>query len=88
VWAIEGDLDASTIESNTFEMEWPPKSGKTAAFPEVDRAAWEPISVARRKLLKGHIDFLTRLCESLNNQGRANLSEGATEERSSQTSLF
>src|SRR5439155_4080887 len=39
-WAIEGDLDPATAESNTFEMEWPPRSGRIQAFPEIDRVAW------------------------------------------------
>ena len=60
-WALEQDVDASLVRSNTFEMEWPPKSGKRQAFPEVDRAAWFPLAIAREKLLKGQVDFLTRL---------------------------
>ena len=49
-WALEGDLDATTIKSNTFTMEWPPRSGKQAEFPEIDRAAWFPLPEARRKI--------------------------------------
>ena len=60
-WAVEGDLDASRIESNTFEMEWPPRSGRTRDFPEVDRAGWFGIEEARRKLLEGQVAFLDRL---------------------------
>ncbi len=88
VWAIEGGLDASKIESNTFEMEWPPKSGESAHFPEVDRAAWEPMAVARRKLHKGQVDFLSRLTEALRNEGRVGVSEGTDGEPSSQSSPF
>lgn len=62
-WAVEGDLDVSHITSNTFEMEWPPRSGRTQSFPEVDRAAWFGIDEARRKLLKGQVAFLDRLLE-------------------------
>jgi predicted NUDIX family NTP pyrophosphohydrolase len=87
VWAIEGDLDASQIESNTFAMEWPPKSGESADFPEVDRAAWEPIAVARRKVHKGQADFLSRLTDALRNEGRVGVSEGTDDEPSSQSSL-
>ena len=50
-WAVEADIDADAIESNTFDMEWPPRSGKTAHFPEVDRAAWFSIADARRMIL-------------------------------------
>ena len=60
-WAIEADFDADHITSNTFEMEWPPKSGTLAEFPEVDRAAWFDVVEAREKLLPGQIGFLDRL---------------------------
>jgi predicted NUDIX family NTP pyrophosphohydrolase len=49
-WAIAGDIDPEIITSNLFEIEWPPKSGKTAAFPEVDRAAWFDIDAAKIKI--------------------------------------
>jgi predicted NUDIX family NTP pyrophosphohydrolase len=88
VWAIEGDLDSSKIESNTFAIEWPPKSGESADFPEVDRAAWEPIAVARRKVHKGQVDFLSRLTGALRHEGRVGVSEGTDDEPSSQSSLF
>lgn len=65
VWAFEGDCDASQIRSNLFSMEWPPKSGKTQEFPEVDRAAWFPIEMARTKLLKGQTGFLDQLTSYL-----------------------
>lgn len=60
-WAFEGDCDASAIRSNLFSMEWPPRSGKTQEFPEVDRAEWFPLEVARSKILKGQIPLLDRL---------------------------
>ena len=60
-WAIEGDLDVSQVESNTFEMEWPPRSGKVAAFPEIDRADWFGVQEARLKILKGQVPLLDRL---------------------------
>lgn len=66
VWALEGDCDASQCQSNMFSMEWPPKSGQMQEFPEVDRAAWFPIEVARNKLLKGHLGFLDQLAAKLN----------------------
>ena len=48
-WAVEVDIDASAIESNTFAMEWPPKSGKVQEFPEVDRAEWFDVETAKKK---------------------------------------
>lgn len=60
-WAVEGDCDASAIVSNTFTMEWPPRSGHRQEFPEVDRADWFPIDVASRKLLKGQRGFVEQL---------------------------
>jgi len=64
-WAVRGDLDADGIVSNTFEMEWPPRSGRRQAFPEVDRAAWFTIPEARRKILPGQAGFLEELERSL-----------------------
>ena len=64
-WAVEGDLDVSESRSNTFEMEWPPRSGRTREFPEVDRAGWFDLPAARRKLLRGQVGFLDRLEELL-----------------------
>ncbi len=60
-WAIEGDCDAAQMRSNTFSMEWPPKSGKTREFPEVDRAEWFTIAAARAKILKSQAAFLDEL---------------------------
>ena len=60
-WAVEGDLDVSEVRSNTFEMEWPPRSGRTQEFPEVDRAGWFGLEEAQRKLLRGQVGFLDRL---------------------------
>jgi len=63
VWAAEGDLDATACRSNTFELEWPPRSGRIQEFPEIDRAAWFGLDEARNKLLKGQVPFLDRLLE-------------------------
>ena len=60
-WAVEGDCDASTITSNTFSMEWPPKSGRQAEFPEVDRAEWFTVEHARERLTKGQVSLLDQL---------------------------
>ena len=65
VWTAEGDFDSTTAVSNTFEMEWPPRSGRMQEFPEIDRAGWFAIDVARTKLLSGHVAFLDRLLERL-----------------------
>ena len=64
-WAIEGDCDASAIVSNTFTMEWPPRSGQRREFPEVDRAGWFPLDVAKEKILTGQTGFLEELDEIL-----------------------
>jgi predicted NUDIX family NTP pyrophosphohydrolase len=64
-WAVEGELDVSRIHSNTFSMEWPPRSGRSAEFPEVDRAGWFDMATARRKLLSGQVGFLDRLAGSV-----------------------
>jgi predicted NUDIX family NTP pyrophosphohydrolase len=60
-WAAEGDLDAASIRSNTFTMEWPPRSGTQAEFPEIDRAEWFSLEVAREKLNPAQVEFLDRL---------------------------
>ena len=64
-WAVEGDCDPAALRSNTFELEWPPKSGKRQAFPEVDRAAWFPIEEARMRIIAGQVPFLEELVEML-----------------------
>ena len=62
-WRFEGDCDPSNISSNTFEMEWPPKSGKRVSFPEVDRAAWFDLNEARRMILASQLPLLDQLDE-------------------------
>lgn len=64
-WTVAGDLDAAAVTSNTFTMEWPPKSGKTQEFPEVDRGAWFDLSTARVKLQTGQRGFLDQLQQLL-----------------------
>ena len=63
-FAHEGDFDPATLKSNTFELEWPPKSGRQATFPEVDRAEWFSLEMARAKILAGQREFITRLLET------------------------
>ena len=65
-WAAESDFDSSSVKSNLFSMEWPPKSGQMGEFPEIDRAAWFPIDQARIKILKGQAPFLDRLLALVN----------------------
>jgi len=64
-WALAGDLDASAITSNTFELEWPPRSGRRIEIPEVDRAEWFGLDAAREKINPGQVPLLDRLEELL-----------------------
>lgn len=61
VFAVQADLDITDARSNTFTLEWPPRSGRIREFPELDRVAWLPVDQARDKLLKGQREFLDRL---------------------------
>jgi predicted NUDIX family NTP pyrophosphohydrolase len=63
-FAVEGNLDAEAISSNTFEMEWPPRSGRRQRFPEVDRAEWFDLKRARVKILVSQQPLLDRLDET------------------------
>jgi len=60
-WAVEGDFDVAVLKSNAFTLEWPPRSGRQATFPEVDRAEWFSLAQARRKILPGQREFISRL---------------------------
>ena len=60
-WAVKGDLDPETAVSNTFEMEWPPRSGRIREFPEIDRVAWFDLKEARVKIKAAQAPFLDRL---------------------------
>ena len=60
-WAFAGDCDPKALRSNTFTMEWPPRSGRQMEFPEVDQGAWYSIEIAREYLNKGQLPFLERL---------------------------
>jgi predicted NUDIX family NTP pyrophosphohydrolase len=64
-FAVAGDVDALAIKSNSFEIEWPPRSGKLQVFPEIDRAEWFDLSAARAKILEGQRPLLDRLAERL-----------------------
>jgi predicted NUDIX family NTP pyrophosphohydrolase len=60
-WALEGDLDAATVQSNSFSMQWPPRSGRMQEFPEVDRAEWFAVAEARKRINPAQEAFLDRL---------------------------
>ena len=64
-WAIEGEVDPERVASNTFELEWPPRSGKRRQFPEIDRAAWFDLDAARAKLNPAQGVFVDRLAAHL-----------------------
>jgi predicted NUDIX family NTP pyrophosphohydrolase len=64
-WAIEANPDISEIKSNTFKMEWPPRSGKEQEFPEIDRAAWFSLPVAAQKCISGQAELFVRLASEL-----------------------
>ena len=64
-FAVEADFDLDAFASNTFEMEWPPRSGKFQSFPEIDRIAYFAVASARRKILPGQRPFIEELVEHL-----------------------
>lgn len=63
VWEVAGDLDATAIHSNEFEIEWPPQSGKRRRFPEVDRAQWFSLEDARKRINKGQVALIDALAK-------------------------
>jgi predicted NUDIX family NTP pyrophosphohydrolase len=69
-WAVEAGFDPAQLRSNTFSMEWPPRSGRQASFPEVDRAAWFGLDLARSKILAGQVGFLDALGSLLADSNR------------------
>jgi len=69
-YALEGEFDVSAVHSNEIAIEWPPRSGRTESFPEVDRAAWFSLSLARRKIIAGQLPFLDRLEVLCNRRSR------------------
>ena len=85
-WASEGDYDATATSSNTFSMEWPPRSGKLQEFPEIDRAAWLRLGDANERILKGHRRFLDELRQLLG-EDSSTVNSGQTE-KPRQGSLF
>jgi len=73
-WAIEADCDPAQVRSNLFSLEWPPKSGKTQQFPEVDRAGWFDIPDARMRIVPAQIGFIEQLISVLGNVKEPKLS--------------
>jgi predicted NUDIX family NTP pyrophosphohydrolase len=65
-WASEGDIDPNQIKSNTFEMEWPPKSGKKQEFPEIDKGEWFNVSDAKKKIIPSQSGLIDELISKLN----------------------
>jgi predicted NUDIX family NTP pyrophosphohydrolase len=65
-WAVEADIDVSKITSNTFKAEWPPRSGQTQEFPEIDRTGWLAPAEAMEKVVSGQDELIKRLAEKLN----------------------
>jgi predicted NUDIX family NTP pyrophosphohydrolase len=84
IWALEGDLDVSDTQSNTFSLEWPPRSGNVQEFPEIDKAGWFSLQAAAPKLIPDLVPFLERLANELH------VTYGAEEtpEPPAQASLF
>jgi predicted NUDIX family NTP pyrophosphohydrolase len=72
-WGIKGDFDPETLKSNTFSMEWPPKSAQFQEFPEIDKAQWFSLEVAKIKVLKGQVGFIEQLKEKLTEEQRAQM---------------
>jgi len=66
-WAVEGEVDAAAVKSNEFEMEWPPRSGRTARFPDVDRGQWFPTVEALRRILPSQAPILEELLAKTRN---------------------
>lgn len=64
-WAVHGEVDTGAARSNLFELEWPPRSGRTQLFPEVDQARWVPLALARHRLVRAQVELLDRLASAL-----------------------
>ena len=64
-WAVQCDSEAAAIKSNTFSVEWPPGSGKIREFPEIERAEWFKIDLAKQKILKSQLGLLEQLEEEM-----------------------
>jgi predicted NUDIX family NTP pyrophosphohydrolase len=70
-WAVKGDIDAASLTSNKFLMEWPPRSGQQREFPEIDRGEWFPMPMAKEKILPAQQGFLEQLEQRLEIAGKS-----------------
>ncbi|HVF77213.1 MAG TPA: NUDIX domain-containing protein [Solirubrobacteraceae bacterium] len=70
-FAVEGDFDPAGLRPGTFEMQWPPRSGVSREFPEVDRVAWFDVETAKRRIVRGQVELLDRLVAARSADGRA-----------------
>jgi len=73
-WAVKGEFDVKTLKSNMFELQWPPKSGRKASFPEVDRAEWFSLDKAYKKILPGQKEFIARVAHITSDNSADNTS--------------
>ncbi|MCZ2460324.1 MAG: NUDIX domain-containing protein [Chitinophagales bacterium] len=64
-WAAQADFDAGSVQSNLFELEWPPHSGKKQMFPEIDKAGWFDLNSAKKKIIPGQFPFVEELIRSI-----------------------
>lgn len=64
-WAFEGDWNPEELKSNTFEIEWPPRSGQMQQFPEADRAAWFELEEAKQRIIRGQVAFLEAIAQRI-----------------------
>lgn len=83
-WAFEGDCDPASLTSNTFFMEWPPRSGRQCEFPEVDRAGFFTVAAAKRKMHPSEFEFIARLKAMLSRQDEGAGARGHARESSTQ----
>lgn len=83
-WAVQSSIDVTTAKSNTFEIEWPPKSGKKQKFAEIDRAEWFSLTEAAPKVIKGQAELFERLAEKLQIEFKPSI----VDEKPQQKSLF
>jgi predicted NUDIX family NTP pyrophosphohydrolase len=87
-WAVECNVDSSQVKSNTFAIEFPPKTGKMQEFPEIDRAEWFSVPIAKQKIISYQVDLISELAKKLGMEENSVDIEKADSERNSQPSLF
>lgn len=87
-WAFRSDCDPAQLHSSMFSMEWPPRSGRSQEFPEVDRASWFQLASARTKILKGQLPFLDALLKLVGGDVQRPASAPGSSHEDAQGSLF